>query len=97
MDLDWRREIYSKELKWEFKTLSKELTESVKEFMNEMNLKFGRLDFLIDYNNKYWFLEVNENGEWGWLDEFYEFGLYEKFLSEFGINKLNTFIRQRTS
>lgn len=94
IDLDWRKEIFSKDLKWEFKTISNELTSSVKNYMTDLNLKFGRLDFLIDYNNKYWFLEVNDNGEWGWLDEFYQFGVYEKFLSEFGIDKMNKFIRK---
>lgn len=95
--LDWRNEIFSKDLKWEFKNISNELIASVKKYMADLNLNFGRLDFLIDHNNQYWFLEVNDNGEWGWLDEFYEFGVYEKFLSEFGINKINSFIRQRVS
>jgi len=95
LDLDWRKEIYTKDLKWEFINISNELISNIKNYMAELNLEFGRLDFLIDNNNKYWFLEVNDNGEWGWLDEFYEFGLYEKFLSEFGIKKMNTFLRKR--
>lgn len=95
LDLDWRKEIYDKVLKWEFANISIELESDIKKFMSDLNLEFGRLDFLIDHNNNYWFLEVNENGEWGWLDEFYEFGLYEKFLSEFGIHKLNKFLRKK--
>jgi hypothetical protein len=95
LDLDWRKEIYNKDLKWEFANISSELESDIKNFMSDLNLEFGRLDFLIDHNSNYWFLEVNENGEWGWLDEFYEFGLYEKFLSEFGIYKLNKFLRKK--
>ncbi|MDP2295134.1 MAG: hypothetical protein Q8M24_06680, partial [Pseudolabrys sp.] len=36
-------------------------------FMHEMGLQFGRLDFLKG-SNGYYFLEVNTNGGWAWLD-----------------------------
>jgi hypothetical protein len=35
--------------------------------MRAIGLDFGRLDFLLK-DETYWFLEVNSNGEWGWLD-----------------------------
>lgn len=96
-DLDWRKEIFSKDLNWNFTVISTELTNYIKQFMTDMNLKFGRLDFLIDHEDNYWFLEVNDNGEWGWLDEFFEFGLYESFLAQFGIKNINTFLRKRNT
>lgn len=91
--LDWRREIFSKDLKWVFMVLDETFILAIKNYMEELDLQFGRLDFLIDNNNDYWFLEVNPNGEWGWLDEKYEYGIYEKFLLQFGIEKMNSYIR----
>jgi hypothetical protein len=38
------------------------------EFMNAADLKFGRLDFVVD-GNDWAFLEVNPNGQYGWLDD----------------------------
>ena len=35
--------------------------------MEVANLDYGRLDFLLA-DGIYWFLEVNANGEWDWLD-----------------------------
>ena len=34
--------------------------------MNDLGLTFGGVD-LIFANNKYYFIEVNPTGEWGWL------------------------------
>jgi hypothetical protein len=36
--------------------------------MTTLGLKYGRLDFLKDENNRWWFLEVNANGQFAWLD-----------------------------
>jgi glutathione synthase/RimK-type ligase-like ATP-grasp enzyme len=35
--------------------------------MNSLNLKFGGID-LIFCDGKYYFIEVNPTGEWGWLE-----------------------------
>ena len=55
--------------------------------MKALKLKFGRFDFLIDKKNELWFLEVNSNGEWAWLDDNYQYGLHKEFLKQFGIKK----------
>jgi hypothetical protein len=35
--------------------------------MGAASLKFGRLDFIVSLGTT-WFLEVNPNGQYGWLD-----------------------------
>lgn len=50
-------------------------------FMREVGLDFGRLDFLQD-GEIYWFLEVNSNGEWGWLDPQGKRGVLDALVSE---------------
>lgn len=38
------------------------------DILSEFNLKFGAFDFIYDGEN-YYFLEVNPNGQWLWLEE----------------------------
>jgi D-alanine-D-alanine ligase-like ATP-grasp enzyme len=33
-----------------------------------MNLRSGSLDFSLNKNGEYYFLEVNPNGQWLWLE-----------------------------
>jgi glutathione synthase/RimK-type ligase-like ATP-grasp enzyme len=33
-----------------------------------LGLNFGAIDLVLDKNNKYWFLEINPNGQWAWLE-----------------------------
>ena len=43
-------------------------------FMGETGYRFGRFDF-IRKDGQLWFLELNPNGQWAWLDEKNEYGL----------------------
>jgi glutathione synthase/RimK-type ligase-like ATP-grasp enzyme len=35
----------------------------------EFGLYFGALDFVVSRDQKYYFLEVNPNGKWGWIED----------------------------
>lgn len=37
-------------------------------FMQRTQLFCGSLDFIVDTDGRYWFLECNQQGAWGWLD-----------------------------
>ena len=41
----------------------------VRNLMDRLGLKFGRLDFIVGEESKPQFLEVNPSGQFGWLDE----------------------------
>ena len=41
---------------------------AIRGFMSETGYRFGRFDF-IRKNGELWFLELNPNGQWAWLDE----------------------------
>lgn len=69
--IDWRIEIQTEsESSWESleDSSTSSLEKSVRDFMNEVGLKYGRLDFIRDESGRIWFLECNVNGEFGWLD-----------------------------
>lgn len=65
--VDWREVGDFTTPLWRPCDLPEELGDQVNAYMTEVGLDFGRLDFLVE-NEAYWFLEVNSNGEWGWLD-----------------------------
>lgn len=39
------------------------------EIVRQFGLVFGAIDLVIDGAGGYWFLELNPNGEWGWLQK----------------------------
>jgi len=79
--LDWRQSIGTDEVdnSWRPATLPKALTDSLSNIMNDLGLRFGRIDLLA--NNATFddvvFLEVNPNGQWAWLDPLLENGLFD--------------------
>ncbi len=72
---DWKRE------DWRPHRLPDNLASAVFAFMKDMGLHFGRLDFLLGPEG-YFFLEVNSNGEWAWLDAEGRHGLLSKVVEE---------------
>ena len=47
----------------------KNILEKVNQFMKAFNLNYGALDFIVDKDNKWWFLEVNPVGQYGWIEQ----------------------------
>ena len=37
--------------------------------MKDLGLCFGAIDMILTPKNEYVFLEVNPNGQWGWIEE----------------------------
>jgi hypothetical protein len=83
---DWRElPTESRQLGWEPHVLPADLSEAIFGFMAAMGLHFGRLDFLLGPKG-YFFLEVNTNGEWAWLDAGGRHGLLPKVVEEVAPN-----------
>ena len=72
--VDWRR-FASPEQKWEAHPLPAAMQAAVRGYMKLLRLDYGRLDFLLDADHRYWFCEVNPNGQFAWLDLNNEHGL----------------------
>lgn len=66
---------------WRPHALPRTVEEAIFAFMRDLRLHFGRLDFLFD-GTRYVFLEVNPNGQWGWLDAEGRHGLLAKIIEE---------------
>jgi glutathione synthase/RimK-type ligase-like ATP-grasp enzyme len=62
--LDWRRE----RLAFRKVDLPSEIERLCINIVKELNLKFGAIDLIKTKNNEYYFLEVNPNGQWVWIE-----------------------------
>jgi hypothetical protein len=85
--IDWRKEINKNNQIWKIHLIDKEMEDKINSLMNDLNLKFGRLDFL--YNSEgYHFLEVNPNGQWAWLDLNNKNGLMAEMIKQASPNTM---------
>jgi hypothetical protein len=71
---DSRKTLMEHPRAWPRCELSEKDERAIKGFMDETGYRFGRFDF-IRKNGELWFLELNPNGQWAWLDEKNEHGL----------------------
>jgi glutathione synthase/RimK-type ligase-like ATP-grasp enzyme len=62
--LDWR---FTPQATWQPHELPVKASERCRSLVAELHLKFGGIDLALDTQGTYWFLEINANGEWGWL------------------------------
>jgi hypothetical protein len=91
---DWRRYI-SSEQQWTPIVLPEDLIRAVSRYMEDLKLSFGRLDFLLDDEQRYWFCEVNPNGQFAWLDLNGENGLLQAVINEISPRTEHHAIRHR--
>ena len=71
---DSHKALFVNPVSWPRCELSPEDERAIKGFMDETGYRFGRFDF-IRKDGELWFLELNPNGQWAWLDEKNEHGL----------------------
>jgi glutathione synthase/RimK-type ligase-like ATP-grasp enzyme len=64
---DWRR-ISPDKQKWEPHILPSSIEELCCRFVQRYNLHFGAIDLILTPENKYFFLELNANGQWVWIE-----------------------------
>jgi glutathione synthase/RimK-type ligase-like ATP-grasp enzyme len=79
--MDWRVNINRCALEWKPWPLANDFETRIRHFMDRAGLDFGRLDFLATSTQLY-FLEVNPNGQWAWLDEDGSHGIFDRVVEE---------------
>ena len=78
--LDWRQDAGLGHVAAERIPTPPEVEKGVLEFARQSGLCFGSLDFGVDAEGEWWFLEINEEGQFLWLDQFCtDARLLEKF------------------
>lgn len=71
---DSRKALFENPVSWPKCNLSRDEEEAIRGFMDATGHGFGRFDF-IRKGGELWFLELNPNGQWAWLDQRNEKGL----------------------
>ncbi len=77
---DWRKNA-KEELQYKSEVLPDDVSNGIIELMNELGLSFGGMDLAFS-NGKYYFIEVNPTGEWGWLSQHTDIPLEEAIVNE---------------
>lgn len=68
-ELDWRLD---PDRAWEPFELAEPEAERCRALLATLGLRFGGIDLAQDNTGRLWFLEINPNGEWGWVSELAE-------------------------
>lgn len=66
--VDWRSASFNG-VKYDVIDLPDWLIERSRKLMQKLNLRFGCLDFIVDVDNNYHFLEVNPSGQFLWTED----------------------------
>ena len=65
--VDWRRGSHA-DLKHELIQLPERLQQQCIELTCALGLRFGAIDLIRGQDDRFWFLEINPNGQWAWLE-----------------------------
>jgi ATP-grasp ribosomal peptide maturase len=65
--LDWRKD-YSA-LSYSVVDLPDQVSKALLAYLDHYGLVSGSFDFAVDTHGGHWWLELNPNGQWGWLEE----------------------------
>ncbi len=80
--LDWRQDAGQGLVRAELIATPAEVEKGVLAFAAKSGLAYGSFDFAVDHQGQWWFLEVNEGGQFLWLDDFNrDIHMLEKFLA----------------
>jgi hypothetical protein len=64
--LDWRKD-YSA-LTYTVEHLPDRVNKALHRYLEFLGLVSGSFDLAVDRTGNYWWLELNPNGQWGWLE-----------------------------
>ena len=76
--VDWRRA--DVELAHEIHVLPDEIATACRRLMKALNLNFGAIDLVLTPKGEYYFLEVNPNGQWLWLEDKLRFPIADRIV-----------------
>jgi glutathione synthase/RimK-type ligase-like ATP-grasp enzyme len=64
---DWRKG--EMKLKHRKINLPPEINDKCISLLQTLKLRYGAIDFILDENDNYIFLEINPNGQWAWIEK----------------------------
>ena len=64
---DWRSDY--RHLAYSAAEIPDGVGDAVRALLRRMRLRFAALDFVVDHDGRWWFVELNPNGQWGWIED----------------------------
>ncbi|KKA43419.1 hypothetical protein [Salinivibrio sp. KP-1] len=64
---DWRKGGYT-DIKHTLVDIPSNIKNMCIALTKRLGLRFSAIDLIVDNNNTYWFLEINPNGQWAWIE-----------------------------
>jgi len=77
--VDWRKS--HSMLSHERIDVPSELKEKFLNLCAKFNLGFAAIDFVLDKNGQYWFLEINPNGQWAWIESLLDYPISREIVN----------------
>lgn len=66
-EVDWRSGTRL-DLRHEAIELPSDIVEKCRALTQKLDLRYGAIDLIADQDGRYWFLEINPNGQWAWIE-----------------------------
>lgn len=66
-EVDWRSGTRL-DLRHEAIELPADIIAKCRALTQKLNLRYGAIDLIADQDGRYWFLEINPNGQWAWIE-----------------------------
>jgi glutathione synthase/RimK-type ligase-like ATP-grasp enzyme len=82
--IDWRKS--TKPLPYSVIKLPDGIEKLCLQLLKRLNLNFGAIDMVVDQTGNYYFLEINPNGQWAWIERQLNFPI-AKTITELLIEK----------
>lgn len=66
-EVDWRSGTRL-DLRHEAIELPADIVDKCRALTKKLDLRYGAIDLIADQDGRYWFLEINPNGQWAWIE-----------------------------
>jgi hypothetical protein len=77
--IDWRRSDIA--LEHQKHDLPQDIAQKCIDLTKALNLNYSAIDFVLDTEGKYTFLELNPNGQWAWIEKRLGFNIAESIVN----------------
>ncbi len=68
--IDWRKPQFISELGYQIVDLPDTVKNMCLKITHDLGLRFGAIDLALSKDGKYYFFEINPNGQWQWVEYF---------------------------
>lgn len=84
-EIDWRQGSRP-DLRHEKITLPELVESQCVELVRRLGLRYGAIDLICDRAGKLWFLEINPNGQWAWIENLTGYPIASAIVDELTVN-----------